>query len=1575
MKKRGLKRFISCLCTLLISLQILSAGFTINAANNNAQAYLTTQDPGFSYCSTGKDFVSGKDYYALKNNKIQIGITSNAAANNTSGTLTAGALCDMVDLSCNRENIDWGAMFLNTTMEYTWNNASKMAIDLPNLSISQDGKSITAEGAYRVNNSIKGKLVYSLVDDSVGVVRMDMTLTNTGTSDYKGYFEYLCDPDESGEQVNYTPGVGYTTQKNSYITTGWNKNYLFNGPKGKVTGNTAHTIIWPKDQQPASLVNEGYFMGVWFNADLPAGSSKTITFYHAVTVPKNASAPYQEAEILADLISNGADLDKYASLTGKVYDFETNTPVANAQVTAKYAVGEKQGQIACSATTDANGNYSMFIEKDVYTLTASMLNYKQQSASIDMTQVEPKLDIPVQKLTGVRVSKNISLSKWGSGVEAGLDDYVVENNKLAASVIDTGYDSQVTFTRGRILDMSTKTQNNDGLDWIYTSWISEKEPVTDDGNPNTNEGDQWNKLNTRFDTIEVTRNADDCAELTAKGVYAPDLSSNPNNKQAELTQVMDLKPNSDYITVTTTVKNTSGADLPLFIGDVLDYDIGGSQATYIPGVGQLSNDYAHPVVVAPSQPWVAQFGDGGVKQVYAMIYDNNNIKAFGSVNWVGAYTPVTIAADGSYTYTRKLFVADSSVYANYWDAVSAFVLGQQQGCDINVRYEDKVYAVGDYATFNVTVKNNSNNVLKDLKCSLDLPYQLVSTSGNDVNLGDIPAGETREYAIKARAIEAGRGKVNVNVAIGSGIPLTFGSLVSVSGEGWYASDSHSHSVYSDGSGTIKNNTDAAYSDGLSWLYSTDHNSIRQYQDTQIVTGSSRGDFVSIAGNELTSNIGHALAYNIPYASTSVYPVSGLKNIANAVSGQRTWQNVIDEVKKDGGLFFVAHPNYPGLKYPDIFDIRNFDGVEVWNGFYHALDNVNTVAFNYWDMLNSRGEKKYYGLANSDAHNPGKIGDPHLMIYLPDLSIANANEYLKEGKYFGTNGPQLRFDINGVNMGQALKIMQDGQIVRLNLRAFDQNFNLTGVKLYKNTVTGSAVLNREIVQSWDLTGQNIKEWSNTVELPVKNGEFYRIEVCSEKGTTGNGGSGTGSGTGYAFSNPIWIETGSQQNSDEATSMSYNAGKSGARLLTGQAGNYYITAYKNDRVAEDKLSVTASSGASVEKSYDAAKDIINVKITSADGTNIRNYPVYVVRSEDILQMLDKVTLAADKTALKSTDTALLSVIGIMNDETQADLSQAQIVYTSDNEQVATVDESGIVTATGEGTVNIKATVLLDGITADGIIQIVVDNTAPTTSLTIDKTGNSSWYNSDVIAELSATDNLSGVDRIEYRVGDAGDWITYAGPVVITREGVNTLQYRSVDKAGNIEDIKQQTVGIDKTIPDFNLIVDGNVLGEGSSFDDYLPLTFKVWDIMSGLASAEVTIDGKVYSIDPQTQSSIDIDLAGKAGSYTAAIVIVDNAGNRLEKTFKFTVTTSINSIRQLIDRFIKSEELKGSLVPQLTECLNQTQHKLDIERPDQAAKHMGDFIKHLNNEALQNDIGNNAKTVLITDAEALISTLVQ
>ena len=66
------------------------------------------------------------------------------------------------------------------------------------------------------------------------------------------------------------------------------------------------------------------------------------------------------------------------------------------------------------------------------------------------------------------------------------------------------------------------------------------------------------------------------------------------------------------------------------------------------------------------------------------------------------------------------------------------------------------------------------------------------------------------------------------------------------------------------------------------------------------------------------------------------------------------------------------------------------------------------------------------------------------------------------------------------------------------------------------------------------------------------------------------------------------------------------------------------------------------------------------------------------------------------------------------------------------------------------------------------------------------------------LNATDE-NGVDATYYRI-NGGEWETYDIPFIIAKEGKDILiEFYSVDNLGNVEDVKYETLDIDKTPPE--------------------------------------------------------------------------------------------------------------------------------------------------------------------------------
>ncbi|MDF2958921.1 MAG: hypothetical protein K0S39_656 [Paenibacillus sp.] len=85
-----------------------------------------------------------------------------------------------------------------------------------------------------------------------------------------------------------------------------------------------------------------------------------------------------------------------------------------------------------------------------------------------------------------------------------------------------------------------------------------------------------------------------------------------------------------------------------------------------------------------------------------------------------------------------------------------------------------------------------------------------------------------------------------------------------------------------------------------------------------------------------------------------------------------------------------------------------------------------------------------------------------------------------------------------------------------------------------------------------------------------------------------------------------------------------------------------------------------------------------------------------------------------------------------------------------------------------------------------------------------GSNGWYTADVSVTLSVYDDFSGVTGTVYRL-NGGPWTPYMGTFDIATEGINVLEYRSTDQAGNVEDTQSLTLRIDKTAPKLKVAAD--------------------------------------------------------------------------------------------------------------------------------------------------------------------------
>lgn len=184
---------------------------------------------------------------------------------------------------------------------------------------------------------------------------------------------------------------------------------------------------------------------------------------------------------------------------------------------------------------------------------------------------------------------------------------------------------------------------------------------------------------------------------------------------------------------------------------------------------------------------------------------------------------------------------------------------------------------------------------------------------------------------------------------------------------------HIHTTYSDGTSTIRQIAKAAKKAGLEWILITDHNSLKGIEEEGWYDG-----VAVIVGEEISPASGnHYLAFDIK----------------ETIPENSHPQDYINEVNKQGGFGFIAHPDedenrklhLPPLKWDD-WEIKGFNGLEIWNylsdwGDHYdpdrklysylyrnfILKGPTPRVLQWWDRLNSENKEIVPAIGTLDSH--------------------------------------------------------------------------------------------------------------------------------------------------------------------------------------------------------------------------------------------------------------------------------------------------------------------------------------------------------------------------------------------------------------------------------------------------------------------------------------------------------------------------------------------------------------------------------------------------------------------------------
>ena len=219
---------------------------------------------------------------------------------------------------------------------------------------------------------------------------------------------------------------------------------------------------------------------------------------------------------------------------------------------------------------------------------------------------------------------------------------------------------------------------------------------------------------------------------------------------------------------------------------------------------------------------------------------------------------------------------------------------------------------------------------------------------------------------------------------------------------------HIHTTYShDAHGSFEDVVRAANAQGLDFVVVTEHNTLQPLRDGR---QGWHGAVLVLIGVEISTRSGHYLALNVreEIDRSQLFP-----------------QQIIDEVNRQGGLGFIAHPYFPKARWTD-WTVTGITGIEVYNVahdtmdenkgrlvlwtlsapvgpfFYSILDRPYDPLAKWDELIAARG--RMVGIGGADAHEFhlfGLVFAPYdIMFRMARTHVLTSSPHLTEEAVYG-----------------------------------------------------------------------------------------------------------------------------------------------------------------------------------------------------------------------------------------------------------------------------------------------------------------------------------------------------------------------------------------------------------------------------------------------------------------------------------------------------------------------------------------------------------------------------------------------
>ena len=163
-----------------------------------------------------------------------------------------------------------------------------------------------------------------------------------------------------------------------------------------------------------------------------------------------------------------------------------------------------------------------------------------------------------------------------------------------------------------------------------------------------------------------------------------------------------------------------------------------------------------------------------------------------------------------------------------------------------------------------------------------------------------------------------------------------------------------------------------------------------------------------------------------------------------------------------------------------------------------------------------------------------------------------------------------------------------------------------------------------------------------------------------------------------------------------------------------------------------------------------------------------------------------------------------------------------------------------------------------------------TPPTTTATVSPAtpdGANGWYLTSPTLTLNGTAGCAALDRTEYSLDGGTTWLPYSAPIVITQEGVVTVQFRSVDVTGTTEPTQSRTFMVDLTNPTVELTANPSAIWPPTGRMTNVSINGTGADAGSGLSLVSYVVTDE-YGM---SLSIVDRSLTGNSANWLESLSI--------------------------------------------------------------------------------------------------------